>query len=79
MKKYTFSFIGRQTGAIGITYKITQEYKCDSLEEACTKLFIDCEHFSRLELNGKNFKIDSKYVDHKPTIKTYKGLGIKRK
>jgi hypothetical protein len=79
MKKYTFSFIGRQTGAIGIFYKITQEYTCNSIEEACTKLFIDYEHFRSLKLNGKTFKIDSKQVSHKPTVNTYKGLGMLRK
>ncbi len=79
MKKYTFSFIGRQTGAIGICYKITQEYKCKSIQEACTKLFIDYEHFRELKLNGEPYKINSKHLDDKPTIKTYKGLGMLRK
>ncbi len=79
MRTYTFSFIGRQTGAIGIKYKIRQDYKCASIEEACTKLFIDYELLRDLKLNNKPFEINSKHLDHQPTIKTYKGLGMLRK
>jgi len=41
MKTYLFSFHGRQSGAIGIYYDIKQDYKCESLEEAVSKLWYD--------------------------------------
>lgn len=46
MKKYTISFTGRQTGAIGITYKIRDEYRANNLGEALYKLYTDYEHIS---------------------------------
>ena len=79
MKKYKFSFHGRQTGAIGISYDITQEYECESIEEAVTKLCIDYEPWRNLHLNGEKFQLKTEYFDHKPTLKTYKGLGMLRK
>lgn len=79
MKTYKFSFTGRQTGAIGIVYRISQEYTAPSLKSACTMLFKDYEHFSRLKLNGESFKIESKHLDCPETLKTYKGLGMNRK
>ncbi len=78
LKKYKFSFHGRQTGAIGITYDIAQEYMAESLAEAVSKLFVDYEIFRYLKLNGKPFEIKSIHLDH-PAIKKYKGLGMLRK
>ncbi len=79
MKKYTFLFTGRQTGAIGIFYKISQDYEAQGITEALTKLFIDYEHITGLKLNGKDFKIEAGDLDHKETLKNYKGLGSLRK
>jgi hypothetical protein len=79
MKKYSFSFHGRQSGAIGIFYKINQNYTAKSLKEACTMLFVDYEHITMYTLNGKPFKIDSNDLDDPETLKNYKGLGINRK
>lgn len=78
MKTYKFSFHGRQTGAIGITYDITQAYEANTLNEACTMLFKDYEPWRNLKLNGKEFKIETKHLGD-PIIKTYKGLVMKRK
>lgn len=52
MKKYTFSFIGRQDGAIGIDYKITDTYYCESMDEAKSCLYRDYEHIKQLKING---------------------------
>lgn len=41
MTKYTFSFIGRQTGAIGITYPITETYDAKDIHEALSLLYED--------------------------------------
>ncbi len=79
MKKYKFSFHGRQTGAIGISYQISQEYEAESIAEAVTMLYKDYELFRNLKLNGKDFIVNMKDLDHAPTLKTYKGLGMKRK
>lgn len=54
MKKYTFSFIGRQTGAIGIFYKITEVYNCENISEAKSCLYRDYEHISQLKINGSS-------------------------
>lgn len=53
MKKYTFTFTGRQVGAIGIVYKITDTYISNSVDEAISMLFSDYEHFRGLKMNGK--------------------------
>lgn len=54
MKNYTFSFTGRQTGAIGIFYKITDTYKCETMSEAKSCLYRDYEHISNLSINGSS-------------------------
>jgi len=41
MKKFTFSFIGRQAGAIGITYKISDTYEAKDIHEAMSLLYED--------------------------------------
>ena len=79
MKKYSFSFYGRQKGAIGISYQIKQDYMANSLAEACTMLWIDYEPSRNTTLNGKEFKFESQHLDHKETKETYKGLGKARK
>lgn len=54
MKKYTFSFTGRQNGAIGIFYKITDSYTCESMEEAKSCLYRDYERCHGLKINGSS-------------------------
>lgn len=76
LKKYTFSFVGRQTGAIGITYKITDTYMAESVKDAVNMLFIDYEFLQGLKLNGKDYEIKSKdLIDNYP----YKTKGMARK
>lgn len=50
MKKYTFSFRGRQAGAIGIFYQIIDTYKADSISEAKSLLYEDYEHIQGLKI-----------------------------
>src|SRR5678815_3001275 len=60
MKKYRFKFRGRQTGAIGIFYTISDTYKCDSLGEAKSLLYEDYEHIGEISIteNGKPVSIE---------------------
>lgn len=75
MKNYNFSFTGRQSGAIGIFYKISQEYTAKDIKHAVTMLYTDYEHISGLKLNNKPFKAQAEHF-----IKIdYKGLGMNRK
>lgn len=39
--KYSFSFEGRQMGAIGITYKINESYLAADIHEAMSLLYAD--------------------------------------
>lgn len=50
--KYTFSFIGRQNGAIGIFYKISETYEAENISEAKSLLYRDYEHISQLKINN---------------------------
>lgn len=58
MKKYKFSFTGRQSGAIGITYKISDTYTCADIHEAFSLLWTDYEHIQGLCIykNGKRIE-----------------------
>ena len=58
MKKYTFSFNGRQTGAIGITYQITESYEANDIHESLSLLWTDYEMIRHLKVkqNGKSIK-----------------------
>jgi hypothetical protein len=60
MNTYKFSFHGRQTGAIGIFYNISEEYKANSFEEACSMLYKDYEHISlsSASCGGKKYDKD---------------------
>jgi hypothetical protein len=49
MKKFRFSFIGRQAGAIGIFHKIVDSYKCKDIHEAMSYLYEDYEHIFQLK------------------------------
>lgn len=82
MKKYQFSFNGRQTGAIGIFYKIYEEYKANSLDEAVSMLYVDYEHITFISgkeesdnVSPERFK-KSAYTNFKTD---YKGKGMQRK
>lgn len=61
MKKYYFSFTGRQTGAIGIIYPISENYEANSLGEALFKLWTDYEliRFNKAEENGKSIETEN--------------------
>lgn len=48
MKTFKFSFIGRQSRAIGITYPIVDSYRCSNIDEAMCLLYEDYEHILRL-------------------------------
>lgn len=63
-KKYTFSFYGRQTGAIGILYQIQDTYEEQDLETAVRKLFHDYELSRNLKLNGKPFEIKDSMLEN---------------
>lgn len=58
MKKYRFTFTGRQSGAIGIFYKISDTYKCNNVHEALSYLWTDYEHIKGLTIyeNGKKIE-----------------------
>ena len=47
MNKYNCSFIGRQVGAIGIRYAITEVIEADTMKQAEIKLYNDYEHISQ--------------------------------
>lgn len=62
MKKYRFTFKGRQSGAIGIFYKISDTYKCSNIHEALSYLWEDYEHISGLTIYQNSTKIDQPEV-----------------
>lgn len=55
MKKYKFSFIGRQSGAIGINYAINDTYNAKDIHEALSLLWTDYDMVRGLSIteNGK--------------------------
>lgn len=61
MKKYKFSFYGRQTGAIGIFYNISHTYEAENLSEAKTMFYTDYEGIRDLKVteNGKHIDFNS--------------------
>jgi len=63
MKKYRFSFVGRQAGAIGIFYEIYDTYVCHNLSEAKSLLYEDYEHISRLTIKCNTKTIDKEEFD----------------
>lgn len=50
---YNIEFIGRKSGAIGITYKIKDTIKANSEAEFIEKLYKKYENVSMLKVNGK--------------------------
>ena len=58
MKKYQFRFVGRQAGAIGITYPISDSYKAKDIHEAMSLLYEDYELLQKLSIkeNGKDIE-----------------------
>lgn len=54
MNNYKFSFTGRQAGAIGIFYKITDTYKAKDIHHALSLLYEDYEHISGLTIYESN-------------------------
>lgn len=57
MKKFKVEFVGRTKGAIGITYKITDEFEC-ATEQVGTMLYSKYEHISQLRVNGEYLSLD---------------------
>ena len=57
MKKFKFSFIGRQAGAIGIFYKITDTYEAKDIHEALSYLYEDYDHINGLKCNDSKIEI----------------------
>ena len=57
MQKFTFSFTGRKSGAIGIFYKIRVTYEANDINEAMSLLYADYEHISGLKCNGGKTEI----------------------
>ena len=53
-KKYICTFIGRTSGAIGITYPITAFVWADNEKEAELKLYDKYEHISQLSIRTDN-------------------------
>ena len=81
-KTYSFSFHGRQTGAIGIFYNITDSYKAESLAEACSMLYKDYEHirFHSAKCGSHHFSKEQFTKAVYENFKTdYKGKGMARK
>jgi beta-galactosidase beta subunit len=60
MKKFRFTFTGRQAGAIGIFYKITDTYKAKDIHEALSYLYEDYEHIQNLKCNNGEIDIPNK-------------------
>ncbi len=81
-KTYSFSFVGRQNGAIGIRYNISDTYEANSLEEAVAMLGKDYEHgFSvAAKCGSKAFTQEQFEKAVYANLKTnYKGRGMARK
>jgi len=70
MKKYNFKFGGRQSGAIGITYKISDTYNAKDIHEALSLLYADYELIKGLQITENGKQIDEpeiiKWVDVRP-------------
>lgn len=54
MGTYTFKFTGRQARAIGITYRIQDTYKCNSLSEAKSMLYKDYDLIQGIQITAKD-------------------------
>ncbi len=50
--KITFTFVGRERGAIGSPYKITKNYNVESVSEAKSRFTRDYECFHDLRIKG---------------------------
>ena len=58
MKNFKFSFHGRQAGAIGIFYQISDTYKAQDIHEAMSLLYEDYEHIYDLKCKVNATEID---------------------
>lgn len=52
MKKYKFSFLGVENGAIGKRYKYTKTIDAENFEEAKIRLYDTHEHITITSVNG---------------------------
>lgn len=79
MKKYSFTFFGRQSGAIGIFYKIKDTYNVQSLSEAKSLLYEDYEHIQMVERKCNNTHITKDEFDAAPWTNVRSNLERPRK
>lgn len=82
MNHYNFSFHGRQTGALGIRYDISETYIANNFNEAVAMLYTDYEHISLYRANkGKKAytQEDFKKAASTNTQVQYNGKGAARK
>ena len=59
MKTYKFTFKGREIGAIGIFYSLSNTTQADTAENAVYKLYENFEHITDLKCteNGKKIEL----------------------
>jgi hypothetical protein len=70
MNKYNISFKGRQVGAIGIFYRITEEYNARNLGEFKHMLYTDYEHLDEIDCRENGKRIDRETWWNTDPIKT---------
>lgn len=58
MATFNIKFHGRQTGAIGITYDISESYECSNLSELKSMLYRDYEHIRGLKIKEGSKEIN---------------------
>lgn len=58
MKKYNFKFTGRQSGAIGIFYPISETYAAANIHEAMSLLYEDYDHLHQLVIKEGSKQIE---------------------
>ncbi len=68
MATYKFMFKGRQAGAIGIFYQISETYKADTLSEAKSLLYEDYEHIQISRILEGSKGIDKSYFNAAPFV-----------
>lgn len=69
-KKYTISFVGRETGAIGVTYPITTTVEADNEEAAKKKVYEKYEHCTNWSIKEASLekKANDPYVVKEPNL-----------
>lgn len=79
MIKISFSFTGRQAGAIGIIYPISVKYSVNTVSEAKSKLYEDYDSIRALKIQGCTQKeydeagfveVENRFIRRKPHPET---------